>query len=314
MTEAYVLQAEHLTKRFGELTIVDDLSLAIRKREVFGFLGPNGAGKTTSIRMMVGLLRPTSGRVLFDGAETLSMQKERIGICPQEIVVWDTLTCRENLTFMGKTYRIQRPLLDERVDELLHRLSLTDQADRAASKLSGGMRRRLNIALALVHNPEIVFLDEPSAGLDPQTRQLLWDFIRSLRDERGKTVVLTTHVMEEADALSDRIAIIDHGKLLQLDKPDNLKKTLGKGDIIELQLADRRMNERLLRRLRALNGIEEAYELKGRIAVRALNATSRLPDVIDLIEGAGGKVSDISIRGNTLEDVFIYLTGRALRE
>ncbi|MGZ4934889.1 MAG: ABC transporter ATP-binding protein [Halobacteriota archaeon] len=314
MTEAYVLQAEHLTKRFGELTIVDDLSLAIRKREVFGFLGPNGAGKTTSIRMMVGLLRPTSGRVLFDGAETLSMQKERIGICPQEIVVWDTLTCRENLTFMGKTYRIQRPLLDERVDELLHRLSLTDQADRAASKLSGGMRRRLNIALALVHNPEIVFLDEPSAGLDPQTRQLLWDFIRSLRDERGKTVVLTTHVMEEADALSDRIAIIDHGKLLQLDKPDNLKKTLGKGDIIELQLADHTMNETLLQRIRALNGIEEAYELKGRIAVRALNATGRLPDVIDLIEGAGGKVSDISIRGNTLEDVFIYLTGRALRE
>ena len=314
MTELYALQAEHLTKRFGELTIVDDLSLAIRKREVFGFLGPNGAGKTTSIRMMVGLLRPTSGRVLFDGVETLSMQKERIGICPQEIVVWDTLTCKENLTFMGKTYRMQKPLLDRRVDDLLHRLSLTDQADRVASKLSGGMKRRLNIALALVHDPEIVFLDEPSAGLDPQTRQLLWDFIRSLRDDGGKTVVLTTHVMEEADALSDRIAIIDHGKLLQLDRPDNLKKTLGKGDIIELQLAGRAMNEELLRRLRARNGIEEAYELNGRITVRALNATSRLPDVIDLIEGAGGKVSDVTIRGNTLEDVFIYLTGRALRE
>jgi ABC-2 type transport system ATP-binding protein len=135
-----------------------------------------------------------------------------------------------------------------------------------------------------------------------------------LRDDGGKTVVLTTHVMEEADALSDRIAIIDHGKLLQLDRPDNLKKTLGKGDIIELQLAGRAMNEELLRRLRARNGIEEAYELNGRVTVRALNATSRLPDVIDLIEGAGGKVSDVTIRGNTLEDVFIYLTGRALRE
>ena len=310
-----VINAEHLTKKFGDQTVVDDLSLTIRKREVFGFLGPNGAGKTTSIKMMVGLLRPTSGRVFFDGGETASMRKERIGICPQEIVLWNALTCRENLAFMGKTYRVPASDLRERIDKLLTFLSLSDQADRMASKLSGGMRRRLNIALALVHNPEIIFLDEPSAGLDPQTRQLLWDFIRSLRDDEGKTIVLTTHLMEEADALSDRIAIIDHGKLLRLDTPDNLKKTLGKGDILELQLADHTMNETVLRRLSALGGIEEAYTLEGgRVAVRALNATSRLADVIDLIEGAGGSVSDITIRGNTLEDVFIYLTGKALRE
>ena len=310
----YALKAEHLTKKFGDLTVVNDLSLAIRKSEVFGFLGPNGAGKTTSIKMMVGLLRPTRGRVLFDGAEMLSVQKKRrIGICPQELVLWNTLTCRENLAFIGKMYRIQKPLLDERVDALLQLLSLADQADRMASKLSGGMKRRLNIALALVHNPELVFLDEPSAGLDPQTRQLLWDFIRSLRDE-GKTVVLTTHVMEEADALSDRIAIIDHGKLLKLGTPRNLKKTLGKGDIIELQLAYRAMNETLLQRLRALDGIEEVFRLKGRVAVRALNASSRLPDIINLIESACEIVSDITIHGNTLEDVFIHLTGRALRE
>ena len=311
---SYVLETEHLKKTFEHLTVVDDLNLQIKEREVFGFLGPNGAGKTTSIKMMVGLLRPTSGRVLFDGVETFSMQKERIGICPQEIVLWNALTCRENLTFMGKTYRMRRPRLDERVDVLLNLLSLTDQADRVASNLSGGMKRRLNIALALVHDPEIVFLDEPSAGLDPQTRQLLWDFIRGLRDEQGKTVVLTTHVMEEADALSDRIAIIDHGKLLLLDTPDVLKKTMGKGDIVELQLADRSMNERMLTRIRALNGIEEAYELRGHLAVRALNATGKLPEFLDLIQGAGGKVSNITIRGNTLEDVFIYLTGRALRE
>lgn len=311
---SYVLETEHLKKTFGHLTVVDDLNLQIKEREVFGFLGPNGAGKTTSIKMMVGLLRPTSGRVLFDGVETPSLQKERIGICPQEIVLWNALTCRENLTFMGKTYRMQRPRLDERVDVLLNLLSLTDQADQVASNLSGGMKRRLNIALALVHDPEIVFLDEPSAGLDPQTRQLLWDFIRGLRDEQGKTVVLTTHVMEEAEALSDRIAIIDHGKLLLLDTPDVLKKTMGKGDIVELQLADRSMNERMLTRIRALNDIEEAYELKGHLAVRALNATGKFPELLDLIEGAGGKVLDITIRGNTLEDVFIYLTGRALRE
>jgi ABC-2 type transport system ATP-binding protein len=142
----------------------------------------------------------------------------------------------------------------------------------------------------------------------------LWDFIRFLRDEEGKTIVLTTHVMEEVDALSDRVAIIDHGKLLLLDTPDAMKKTMGQGDVVELQLADHMMNGTMLQRLTALDGIEEAYELKGRLAVRALNATSKLTEIIEVVEGAGGSISDITIRGNTLEDVFIYLTGRALRE
>ena len=310
----YILKTEHLTKTIEGLTIVDDLNLQIKEKEVFGFLGPNGAGKTTSIKMMVGLLQPSSGRILFNGTETTAVQKHRIGVCPQDLVLWEVLTCRENLMFMGRMYGIPTAELTKRADDLLAYLHLTDKADQLASKLSGGMKRRLNIALSLIHNPEIVFLDEPSAGLDPQTRQLLWDFIRSLRDDGGKTVVLTTHVMEEADALSDRIAIIDHGKLLLLDTPDALKKTMGKGDIVELQLADRSMIEPMLTRIRALNGIEEAYELKGRIAVRALNATGKLPQLLDLIEAAGGTVSDITIRGNTLEDVFIYLTGRALRE
>lgn len=310
----YVLKTEHLRKQFEHITVVDDLNLEINHREVFGFLGPNGAGKTTSIKMMCGLLQPTSGRVLFNGAEVQSVPKGKIGVCPQDLVLWDALTCRENLTFIGKMYEVHECDLRERIDRLLTLLSLSDKADQVVSKLSGGMKRRLNIGVSLVHNPEIVFLDEPSAGLDPQSRQLLWNFIRSLRDEEGKTVVLTTHVMEEADALSDRIAIIDHGKLLLLDTPDDLKKTMGKGDIIELQLKDGKINEAILQRVNSLNGIEEAYELKGRVAVRALNATSKLPELIDLVEDAGGSVSDITIRGNTLEDVFIYLTGRALRE
>jgi len=311
---AVILKVEHLTKKFEDFTVVDDLNLEIREKEVFGFLGPNGAGKTTSIKMMVGLLMPTSGRILLDGMEVLSMPKGKIGVCPQELVLWEVLTCRENLTFMGNMYGIPSPLLEKRVDKLLALLSLTDKADQVVSKLSGGMKRRLNIALSLIHDPEIVFLDEPSAGLDPQTRQLLWTFIRSLRDVEGKTVVLTTHIMEEADALSDRIAIIDHGKLLLLDTPDELKKTMGKGDIVELKLADSKMNGAILQRLKALDGIEEAYELKGKVAVRALDATNKLPKVINTIESANGCVADITIRGNTLEDVFIYLTGRALRE
>lgn len=312
--DTYVLKTEHLKKTFEHITVVDDLNLEINHREVFGFLGPNGAGKTTSIKMMCGLLKPTSGRVLFDGAEVQSTPKGKIGVCPQDLVLWEALTCRENLAFIGKMYGVQECELEEKIDKLLTLLALSDKADQVVSKLSGGMKRRLNIAVSLVHNPEVVFLDEPSSGLDPQSRQLLWDFIRSLRDEERKTVVLTTHVMEEADALSDRIAIIDHGKLLLLDTPDALKKTIGKGDIIELQLKDRAMNKNALERLNSIQGVEEAYELKGRIAVRALNATSKLPELIALIEGAGGSVSDITIRGNTLEDVFIYLTGRALRE
>jgi ABC-2 type transport system ATP-binding protein len=310
----YVLKTEHLRKRFERTTVVDDLNLQINRQEVFGFLGPNGAGKTTSIKMMCGLLKPTSGRVLFDGTEVESMPKGKIGVCPQDLVLWDALTCRENLAFIGKMYGVLECELDERIDKLLALLALSDKADQVVSKLSGGMKRRLNIGVSLVHNPEIVFLDEPSAGLDPQSRQLLWDFIRSLRDEEHKTVVLTTHVMEEADALSDRIAIIDHGKLLLLDTPDALKKTMGKGDVIELQLKDSAMNKAVLQRVSSCSGVDEVYELKGRVAVRALNATSKLPEIINLIESAGGKVSDITIRGNTLEDVFIFLTGRALRE
>jgi ABC-2 type transport system ATP-binding protein len=310
----YVLTVQHLTKRIENLLIVDDLNLEIKRSEVFGFLGPNGAGKTTSIKMMVGLLEPTSGRVLFNGTETRALQKGKIGVCPQDLVLWDVLTCRENLTFMGNMYGIPQPTLQERVDKLLTLLSLSDKADQVVSKLSGGMKRRLNIALSLVHDPEIVFLDEPSAGLDPQSRQHLWDFIRSLRDEEGKTIVLTTHVMEEADALSDRIAIIDRGRLLLVDTPDDLKRTIGKGDIVDMQLANTAMNAEALSLVKSLEGIEEASEFKGRIIVRALDAANKLPGIVNCIESVGGNISDISIRGNTLEDVFIYLTGRALRE
>ena len=312
--DTYALKTENLTKTIGNLLVVDNLNLEIRRGEVFGFLGPNGAGKTTSIKMMVGLLKPTSGRVLFDGAKSGSAVKRRIGVCPQNLAMWDALTCRENLTFMGDMYGIPPPLLGARVNKLLDLLSLTEKADQTAAALSGGVKRRLNIALSLVHDPEIVFLDEPSAGLDPQSRLLLWEFIRSLRDEEDKTIVLTTHAMEEADALSDRIAIIDHGKLLRLDTPEGLKQTLGKGDIVELQLVNPAMNEKVLALTKSLDGIEEAYELKGKIAVRMLNATSKLPNIISRIERAGGGVSDISVRRNSLEDVFVSLTGRALRE
>ena len=312
--DRYVLKTQSLTKKYDDLLAVDNLNLEIKEGEVFGFLGPNGAGKTSAIKMMVGLLKPTGGRVLFNGEEIGSTEKGIIGVCPQELVLWESLTCEENLTFMGNMYGIPKSILKEKVNTLLEALALSDKAKDEASKLSGGMKRRLNVALSLVHDPMIVFLDEPSAGLDPQSRLLLWDFIRSLRDKEGKTIVLTTHIMEEADALSNRIAIIDHGKLLLLDTPENLKKTIGRGDIVEIQLANAMVNKQVITLIKSLDGIEEVKELRGKVTIRALNAASKLPQMIDLIESANGNVLDISIRGNTLEDVFIYLTGRDLRE
>jgi ABC-2 type transport system ATP-binding protein len=313
-TDAYALEAQGLTKRYGDLVAVDDLTLQIKRGEIFGFLGPNGAGKTTAINMMVGLLSPTGGVVLINGQDRARVPKRSIGICPQELVLWEELTCAENLIVMGDMYDLPRTVTNERVRSLLADLALSEKANVRVSQLSGGMKRRLNVALAVIHNPDIVVLDEPSAGLDPQSRLLLWDFVRSLKNKEGKTIILTTHAMEEADALSDRIAIIDHGKLLQFDTPGNLKKTIGSGDIIEMQLAEREKNEAVMADLKAVNGILEINEASGKITIRALNAVSLLPEIIERVDATRTRVSDISIRENTLEDVFIYLTGRGLRE
>ncbi|MGZ4882956.1 MAG: ATP-binding cassette domain-containing protein [Halobacteriota archaeon] len=313
LTDAYALQVQGLTKRYGDLVAVDDLTLQIKKGEIFGFLGPNGAGKTTAINMMVGLLSPTGGAVLINGQDRARVPKRSVGICPQELVLWEELTCVENLTVIGDMYNLPRAITNERVRSLLADLALSEKAKTRVSQLSGGMKRRLNVALAVVHDPDIVVLDEPSAGLDPQSRLLLWDFVRSLKG-KGKTTILTTHAMEEADALSDRVAIIDHGKLLQLDTPQNLKRTIGSGDIIEMQLAEPERNETVMAGLNSVKGIQEIKDVGGKINVRALNAVSLLPEILERVDAMHARVSDIAIRENTLEDVFIYLTGRGLRE
>jgi ABC-2 type transport system ATP-binding protein len=311
--DAFALQVQNLTRKFGELVAVDDLNLQIKRGEIFGFLGPNGAGKTTSINMIVGLLSPTSGSVRINRKDRTEVPKRSFGICPQELVLWEELTCAENLTVMADMYDLPRAVTNERVQSLLAELAFSEKANARVYQLSGGLKRRLNIALAVVHDPDIVVLDEPSAGLDPQSRLLLWDFIRSLK-AKGKTIILTTHAMEEADALSDRVAIIDHGKLLQLDTPANLKKTIGAGDVIEMQLVEPEQNETVISALKSVQGIQEINEVAGKISIRALNALSRLPEIIERVDATHSRVSDIALRENTLEDVFIYLTGRGLRE
>ncbi|OEU48250.1 MAG: multidrug ABC transporter ATP-binding protein [Desulfuromonadales bacterium C00003096] len=311
---AYVIETQNLTKKYNSFLVVDGLNLRIKRGEVFGFLGPNGAGKTTSIKMMVGLLKPTEGGVLIEGEEIESVEKGKIGVCPQDLVIWGGLTCEENIALIGDMYEVPRNVLKERIKQLLHDLILSDKTKTLASQLSGGMKRRLNLAMALIHEPEIVVLDEPSAGLDPQSRLVLWEYIHSLSKEKGKTIILTTHLMEEADRLSDRIAIMDHGKLLVFDTPESLKKKIGRGDVVEIQLSNPEMNDKVVSLMKSMGEIEEVKEIKGKVNVRALDAVSKLPGMLRSIEEMGISIVDTSIRRNTLEDVFIHLTGRGLRE
>ena len=229
------LEIRNLVRFYGDLKAVDDLSLSVRKGEVFGFLGPNGAGKTTSIRMMCGLLKPSSGEVFINGSKIRQRSPHvSVGICPQHIVLWSKLTCYEQLVFIARMYDVPGSTARSRADALIQRIGLREKRNKLAATLSGGMKRRMNVIMALIHDPEIVVFDEPEAGLDPQSRILVREFIQETA--RDKTVIFTTHNMDEAERVSERVAIIDRGKLLKLDTPDNLKKSIGEGDILELTL------------------------------------------------------------------------------
>ncbi len=308
-----VIEFQNIVKKYDDVAVVNNLSLEVKKGEIFGFLGPNGAGKSTSINMMVGLLKPTSGKILFNGKDSSYLDEKEIGICPQDVVLWNNLTCFENLYMMGKMYDMPVKLLKERIVEILEKLHLTDKKDKLISTLSGGMKRRMNIAMATIHNPSIVVLDEPSEGLDPQSRRLLWDYIL-YQKELGNTVILTTQLMDEADMLSDRVAIIDHGQLLKLDTPKKLKQIIGKGDVLQIELNNPQDNSVIINALKTISGLNKIFENDGKITLILLDAVKKLPDIIHLVENNNSKIVDISIRQNTLEDVFIELTGRQLRE
>lgn len=228
MPDSVSIRCIDLTRRFGDLTAVDHINLEVNPGEILGFLGPNGAGKTTAIRMICGLLKPDEGQVLFNGQSLHDLEngKSLLGVCPQDNVHWERLTCLEQLVFIGEMYGLARGLAKSRSSSLLESLGLADQRSKQARRLSGGMKRRLNIALALVHDPPVLILDEPEAGLDPQGRVMMREFIRSLSGT--KTIILTTHNMDEADRLADRVAIIDQGRILKTDTPTNLKQSIGR--------------------------------------------------------------------------------------
>ena len=301
-----VVELNDIVKIYDGVKVIDNLSLTIHEGEIFGFLGPNGAGKTTSINIMTGLVKPTSGSVNIK-----NYTKSDIGMCPQEVILWDYLTCYENLYTIGSMYDIEKKELKMRIDEILDRLMLSEHKNKKIEDLSGGMKRRMNIAMATIHNPKLLILDEPSEGLDPQSRRILWDYIK-YQKSLNNTIILTTHLMDEADILSDRIAIIDHGKLLKLDTPDNLKSSIGSGDILEITIKnniDETLNE--LNKLEYLTSINLNDET---LIMNLLNASNKLPEILKIIEANKSVLKNIIIRQNTLEDVFIELTGRQLRE
>ncbi len=306
-----VIKISDLHKSFGPVQAVNGISFDIRQGEVFGFLGPNGAGKTTTIRMLCGLLPCDSGSIVFnDPLIRRAGVKYQLGICPQDNIFWPKLTCREQLVFIAEMYNISRASAKARANQLLETLGLSNKAGTLAAKLSGGMKRRLNICLALVHDPQILVLDEPEAGLDPQSRLLVRGFIKQLA--RDKTVIITTHNMDEADRLADRVAIIDYGKLLKLDSPENLKRSIGEGDLLEIELSgDLENGEHVVD---AVEPICESVELhKDILRLKATNLVTLLPEVTAKLATIGVTVKGISLRENTLEDVFIHLTGRKLR-
>jgi ABC-2 type transport system ATP-binding protein len=313
-----VLATQNLTKKYNDLTAVDGLTVEVHQGEIFGLLGPNGAGKTTSINMMCGLLVPDSGAVFIQGMPVHGGDvdvRARVGVCPQSTIFWEKLTCIEQLEFIGEMYDVPRAAARKRGFELLAVLGLVDQRDQLADTLSGGMQRRLNLALGLVHDPEILVLDEPEAGLDPQGRILVREYIRSLA--RQKTIILTTHNMDEADRMADRVAIIDHGRLLVLDTPEALKRTVGEGDVLELEVKGI-PTEGALAAIRgaapALSAVLSAGARSGVVTLRGQNIVEKLPAVIEVIQRVGGQAGDAHLRANTLEDVFISLTGRRLRQ
>ncbi len=309
------LEVRDLVKKFGDLTAVDHLSLQVNRGEVFGFLGPNGAGKTTAIRMMCGLLRPTLGEVLIDGKPIRAGRdgetRAKVGICPQENILWNKLTCYEQMVFSARMYSIPSEEARSRADLLLHKMGLTSKRNKLAATLSGGMKRQMNVIMAMMHDPEIMVFDEPEAGLDPQSRLLVREFIRDT--SKDKTVIVTTHNMDEAERMADRVAIIDSGRLLRLDTPDNLKRSIGEGDVMEMQLrgSDPSSLTRAEKSLKALG--HDVNREDDRFAIRAMNLVSRIHEIYQVLEKEKIHIREMKIRQNTLEDVFIHLTGKSLR-
>jgi ABC-2 type transport system ATP-binding protein len=303
----HIIETKNLTKKYNELKAVDNLNLKIDEGEIFGLLGPNGAGKTTTLLMLTTLKKPTSGTAKvnkFDVLKQPDKVRKSIGIVFQDPSSDDILTGYENLKLHGWLYDMPDDLRERRIKEVLELVDLTDRKNDLVKKYSGGMRRRLEIARGLMHHPKVLFLDEPTLGLDPQSRDHIWNYIEKLSKQEKITIIITTHYMDEADKLCNRLAIIDRGKIVVLGSPKKLKKDLG-GDIIQLKAKN--LNIEALKKLKYVKKVEKCDD---EICLTVKDANKHLQEILKVV----GKVESVEIRSPTLDDVFLHYTGRAIRD
>lgn len=312
-----ILQARDLYKQFGEVTAVQGISFQIAAGEIYSLLGPNGAGKTTTISMLTGLIRSTKGDAIIDGrslTQNVQQVKEIIGVVPQEIALYPNITARENLVFWGRMYGLSGKKLAVRVDAALELAGLNGRAHDKVQTYSGGMKRRLNIAVGLLHEPKILFMDEPTVGIDPQSRRRILDTVKALNAE-GMTVLYTTHYMEEAEELSHRIGVIDNGRLIAEGTLSELTELVGEMETMQLTVEPGELNsEQITAVLQQLPQLHHIYPENGHLMLQTLDANAVLPQVIHHLNQAGITLKSLAIQEPDLEAVFLHLTGRALRD
>jgi len=314
---APAIVVEHLTKKFGDFTADDDLQFTVGRDEIFGILGPNGAGKSTLVRMLTTLIKPTSGKAMVMGHDVVhrtARVRHEIGVIPQANTVDIDLTAWESLDLYAKFYGMGRHERHERAEELLRAVGLWEWRNKPAGTYSGGMRRRLEIARSLVHRPRVFFLDEPTTGLDPQSRRVIWELLENLRAKGDLTILLCTHYMDEADRLCDRLAIVDHGKIVVLGTPRELKASVPGQDILTVQFFHE-VSDELLAAFKKLSEVREAAREEAHSARLILGGdVVPLEGITEVSRAQGNKVKSMSLLEPTLEDVFIHYTGRALRD
>ena len=316
-----ILEAKNLVKKYGDFTAVNAVNLAIREGEILGLLGPNGAGKTTTISMITGLLKPTSGQITVDSLDLqadTNAAKAKLGLVPQELALYPTLSARDNLDFFGSIYGLGGKELRERVDAMLEMVQLTERANEAIETYSGGMKRRVNIAAGLLHQPQVLLLDEPTVGVDPQSRNAIFEAVEAL-NRAGMTVIYTTHYMEEAQRLCDRVAIIDEGQIIALDTPAALIQSLG-GGILVLGLEDARPGEgkghvqTVMDRVKELPAVKSTTRDDGHFKVEVHRFQEALMAILDITNQLDVRITSMEKWEPNLESVFLHLTGKRLRE
>lgn len=310
-----MIEVKNLHKAYKNVVAVEDVSLYLDEGESVGLLGPNGAGKSTTISMISTLLPPTKGTVTYNGKDAFNNPEELrpvLGVVPQEIALYEELSAYENMKFFGKVYGLSGEHLENKIKEVLELVGLTERQKDAVHTYSGGMKRRINIAVSLMHDPEILIMDEPTVGIDPQSRNYILEMVRNLNRERGLTVLYTSHYMEEVEKLCDRVYIMDHGQIIASGSKAELKSILSNEEMVHIQVEQR--EEPFAKRLMALQGVNQVIENSGGYNLIAAKGEQLLGDIFEIAKETNVKIIGIHVQAPTLEDVFLHLTGRKLRD